>query len=405
MKNGTIDLDLNEGEELQEITATEIIPHEEETTDPFLSQLNIAKKYKDEAMAIVITSPDQIEEISRARELRLELKNIRCDVEKQRKSLKESVLREGKAIDGFANIVKFMVVPLEEHLQAQEDFSKIQEEKIKAELKEKREAELLAVGLEDASFYNLAEMPEEQYDYLFANTKHSFEITQAKEREEEAARIKQEQDDLIEQERIKEQNKLLLKEKEAADKKKVKGEERQSTLFAINVNLSFDECADMTDKKWSEFYKGKKAEFDTAEKEKTETAAQEKKDRDDKEELERLEREKIATGKSRVKFLYEIGVRHDFDECADMSNEQWEKFYTAEKAKYDAEQLRLANVKKAEKAKELAPDKDKLEAFAVDIMLLDTPVLKNAKANEILQKALKMLSDVSGMIKQESIKL
>jgi hypothetical protein len=42
--------------------------------------------------------------------------------------LKEQALREGKAVDGIANVLKALIVPLEEHLDKQERFVEIRAE-------------------------------------------------------------------------------------------------------------------------------------------------------------------------------------------------------------------------------------------------------------------------------------
>jgi hypothetical protein len=86
---------------------------------PFFQQ---AENMKEKALSINVTSVDQVDEIKRAREMRLTLKNIRVDCEKVRKAHKEESLRKGKAIDGLANIIKYIITPLEEHLDNQEKF-------------------------------------------------------------------------------------------------------------------------------------------------------------------------------------------------------------------------------------------------------------------------------------------
>ena len=106
---------------------------------PFFEQ---AEEWAKKAKEINITDVTQIKEMQLARDTRLNLRTIRINVEKTRKELKEESLRKGKAIDGIANVIKFLIVPIEEHLQEQENFVIIQEEKRKSELKESREKEL-----------------------------------------------------------------------------------------------------------------------------------------------------------------------------------------------------------------------------------------------------------------------
>lgn len=69
-----------------------------------------------------------------ARTGRLFLREKRLAIEKTRKELKEQALREGKAIDGIANVLKGLIVPIEEYLDKQERFVEIKElERLDAE--------------------------------------------------------------------------------------------------------------------------------------------------------------------------------------------------------------------------------------------------------------------------------
>lgn len=96
--------------------------------EKFQDYFTQAEKWKTQSLAIQVTSEDQKMEMGMAREGRLFLRQKRLDVEKTRKELKENCLREGKAIDGFANILKALIEPIEEYLQIQEDFVKIKEQ-------------------------------------------------------------------------------------------------------------------------------------------------------------------------------------------------------------------------------------------------------------------------------------
>lgn len=111
-----------------------------------------AAEWELQAKAIVVTDASQEPEMALARTLRLEIKSVRTDVERTRKSMKEQALREGKAIDGIANVLKALMEPLESYLKTQEKFVEIQEEKAEAErraladklLEEKIEADRIA---------------------------------------------------------------------------------------------------------------------------------------------------------------------------------------------------------------------------------------------------------------------
>lgn len=90
--------------------------------DHFSDYFRIAAEWEAKARVISVTSEEQTAEMKMAREGRLFLKQKRVDVENARKKLKEQSLREGKAIDGIANILKAVIVPIEEYLDEQEHF-------------------------------------------------------------------------------------------------------------------------------------------------------------------------------------------------------------------------------------------------------------------------------------------
>lgn len=110
---------------------------------------DIAGEWESRAKSIVVTDESQTAVMKMAREGRLFLRSKRIEVENTRKQLKEQALREGKAIDGIANVLKALIVPIEEYLDAQEHFvenkRKAEEEarRIEAEkaLREKEERE------------------------------------------------------------------------------------------------------------------------------------------------------------------------------------------------------------------------------------------------------------------------
>lgn len=96
----------------------------------FSGYFELAAEWETKAKALVVTNETQVAEMKMAREGRLFLRSKRIDVENTRKKLKEQALREGKAIDGIANVLKAVIVPIEEYLDEQEHFA---ENKKKAE--------------------------------------------------------------------------------------------------------------------------------------------------------------------------------------------------------------------------------------------------------------------------------
>lgn len=165
------------------------------------------------AKDIQVKDISEVELMMKARKQRLALREVRINVENTRKELKEQSLREGKAIDGIANVIKALIIPVEDHLQLQEDFKKIQEEIAKRKLSETRSTELqqydyFAMGID------LANMSSEAYESLLANTKTAFEARKEAEQKAEQERIDAEQRRLAEEKRLREENEKLKAESE-----------------------------------------------------------------------------------------------------------------------------------------------------------------------------------------------
>lgn len=101
--------------------------------EQFEDSFAMAEEWEIKAKAIVVTDGSQVDAIAQAREGRLFLREKRIAIEKTRKELKEQSLREGKAIDGIANVLKALILPLEKHLDNQENFVKYKAEAEAAE--------------------------------------------------------------------------------------------------------------------------------------------------------------------------------------------------------------------------------------------------------------------------------
>lgn len=114
----------------------------------FSDYFDIAAEWELKAKSIVVTDESQQAEMKMARVGRLFLKEKRVAVEKTRKEMKAQAIREGKAIDGIANVLKALIIPIEEHLDQQEHFVEIRAKKAEDErlklVAEKEEADRLA---------------------------------------------------------------------------------------------------------------------------------------------------------------------------------------------------------------------------------------------------------------------
>ena len=113
--------------------------------EKFHDYFDMAAEWEVKAKSIVVKDASQTADMQTARVGRLFLREKRIAIEKTRKELKEQALREGKAIDGIANILKGIIVPIEEYLNHQEKFVERQvaalSEKRRIAAEEKAEAE------------------------------------------------------------------------------------------------------------------------------------------------------------------------------------------------------------------------------------------------------------------------
>ena len=183
--------------------------------EKFQDYFEIASEWEKKARALVVTNETQKAEMEMARTGRLFLREKRIAIENVRKELKEQALREGKAIDGIANILKALIVPIEEYLEHQEKFIEIREEKkrevLRLEVEKRIEAEQIAKELAYAK-----ELEEKRIE----NEKLRKE---AEAREKKIAEERQKQEKILAEER-KKQEEILVKERAKADAERKKQE-------------------------------------------------------------------------------------------------------------------------------------------------------------------------------------
>jgi hypothetical protein len=180
--------------------------------------LELGPNWKDASLAIVVEDESQTDLMSAAREMRLALRRERLRVENTRKTLKESSLRTGQAIDAVAKLLKDEIEPVEKHLEAQEKFAELAQAKRAAELCAKRSEELSHFDVE-VSAYPLGTMSEDAYQLLLRTSKTMFEEKQEELRQAEAARIAKEQEDAAERQRLREENARLAAANAEANRK------------------------------------------------------------------------------------------------------------------------------------------------------------------------------------------
>lgn len=190
----------------------------------FQDYFKVAAEWELKAKSIKVTDENQTADMKMARIGRLELRSKRIEIEKKRKELKEQSLREGRAIDGVANVLKGLIEPLEEYLNSQEKFVEIREAKRKEE--ERLEAERLAEQkrIEEEEAQEKARIArekaerEERERILKENEKVKQEAAEAERKHRlEAERMRKEQE---------EKDRKAKKELEEAERKRKKEAEK-----------------------------------------------------------------------------------------------------------------------------------------------------------------------------------
>lgn len=309
----------------------------ERILEAFTKHFEEAKEWEAKARTLNVTSIDQVEDMKEARKARLAMKNIRVDADKTRKQLKEASQREGNAIQGMFNVIKALIVPIEEHLQAQEDFAKNQKA-MKIESLRSERVHKLRDFVEDVSLYNITgEEDEETFNNLLNSLKNAHDLQVAAEKKAEEDRLavekKAEEDRLRRERDLAEENKRLKAE---ADKNKALEDERLAALK-------------------------KEADLKAAE------AAKEKADLEKQLKKEEVDRKKLE------------------DERLARLQEEAEAKRLEEEAKIKAEQ---------------APDREKLHALADDIAKLHLPSVKSDKATKTIVDIRESLNTIYTQLKK-----
>lgn len=331
-----------EGSQVEQKTQTTLM----ENFSPLFDE---AVKWKEEAQSIIVTNLKQTDLMQRAREIRLNLRQIRVNADKTRKNLKEDALRYGKAVQGVYNVIEYLIKPLENHLEDQEKYGERLIEKQREEVKAKRWAELEPLAEYIPVSIDLSDMTEDDYQKLLRGAQIQQKQREDAERQAEQERIEREKKEAEEREAVRLENERLKKEREEFEK-------------AIEAERKERE------KKEAEDRKAREAEEKAR-------LAKEKKER---EEIDRLEAEKKALEDAEKKRIAD------------------------EKAKKEADEL--ARIE-AERKANSAPDIEKMKNFADVIISLKSPACTTKEAHKIVTDVMYKLSDIANKLTAEANKL
>lgn len=314
--------------------------------DRFLPFFTDAEEWKKKADSLVVTDASQVREMNMAREARLALKAIRVNADKTRKELKEDSLRYGRAVQGVYNVIEFLIVPIEQHLEKQEKFVEIQEAARKDALRSLREEELAPYSEFVVANIDLGSLSDDDYAKMLNGAKLQLQAQKEAAKKAEEERIAREKAEAEERERIRKENEAL----------KLAAEKREKELAEERAK---------------------------AEKER---AIAEEKARKEREAAQKaLEKERAE----KAKLEAEVKAKADAEEKA--KREAQAKAEAEEKARLLAEK----NAKNA-------PDKAKLEALAKLIDEISMPEVKGAEAQKIVTDVSTLLTKVTTFIREKS---
>lgn len=320
-----------------------------------------AQDLKAKASGLVVKDASQKLEMKLAREYRLALKQIRLEGDNTHEKLKANALTYGRACDGMRAVLRLVTSEMETHLEAQEKFVEIQEQKRKTELKAQRLEVLSAYPEFSAVGYNLEEMPVESFDLLIsgldAKRREKIEAEQKAERE----RLEREKAEAEERARIKAENERLKAEAEEREKKAAEERAEAERVLAEERRKNAEAEAKA------------KAEREKDEAYAEAIRAKEREEQAKKEAEAKAERERI-----------EAELRAEKEKAAKLEAER-----LAEIARQEAEA----------KARAKAPDKEKLLAFAMEIDALYAPDVSTLELGAVAENVNGLLRKVSAYIR------
>ena len=191
----------------------------------FLPDFSSAWKLSVQANDINVTDPSQKDEIKKARDMRLQLREVRIASEKRRNALKEDSLRRGQAIDKVAKVITQIAEPAEAKLLEMETIAERLEQERRSKLRADRIMKLAPYGV-DTTCIDLAGMEEAAFARLLEDSRLAAEAREKAARDAEEKREADEAAREAERLRLKAENDRLRKENEQreAEAKKARDE-------------------------------------------------------------------------------------------------------------------------------------------------------------------------------------
>lgn len=305
-----------------------------EKFEPFIAEM---EQWKEKAEGLVVVDATEKAKMRDAREARLALRAVRVEADKVRKALKEDSNRYNKAVQGIYNFIEGKITPLEEHLEQQEKFAEIQEQKRREALKEER-VRLVSQYSNDAELFNLGELSDESFNSLYSTLKQAYEAkiaAEQKAKEEAEAKAKLEAEE-------KERQRVEIERLKAEAKEREK-KEAEALAEASRIKEVAQKVLDEEKKRHEEMFAKERAE------------------------KQRLEAE--------------LKAKQDAENAAKKAEEEKIKLQEQEKNKEN-----------------LATDKQKMLIFAKELMEIKFPTLKRADSQKIIDNSRTLINKVVAYI-------
>ncbi len=317
--------------------------------EAFVPALLQIEEWERQALDLTVTDETQVAKMQMAGVMRKALKKVRVGVEKKRKELGADALARTKAINCAASIVEALITPLETRLMEQETFGERAAEARKSALQSARADALRAYGADPSVFASLGEQTEEQWAATLDGARLAHEARVAAEKHEASVRAEAER---IAAEKREEERKARVKaEAERVERERVQAEE--------NARLKA-EAAD------------REAQA-SAERERTAIELRVAQEATDKAARELAKAQAEAAQ-----------VRAEAEKA------------TAERVAADAA-LAVAE-EAARQASVLAPDREKLAAFAATLRALPIPTLTTAEGQVAAKKVASQIAKMAAWV-------
>lgn len=349
----------------------------------------------EQSKALTVADANKLAVVKVADEYRKDVKKLRCAVEAHRKELVADLNKQTKDINGAAGKLWDICEKEEERLLEIIEHGQREVERVQAEKRTARTAELTPFISAPISV-DLGVVTDEHYAAMLQDAKDACEMRRQRAEKEKAELEAKEKAEAEERERVRLEVERL--KKEAAEREAVLEEERRKAAEEKRIadeklaaeRKAAEDAAKLAKQKADA---AAKAALEKARKEREEIEAKAKAEREAAEAVARKEREEAAAENARLAKIAEE-QRQKAAEVARIAREATEKAEREEAAR-KAEEARLA----------AAPDKEKLMAFAETIRILQVPQMVTERGVQISADIDEQLGKMAKWVEKKAAEL